>query len=120
MARLSENIQAYSIVGRFLEHARVIAFGAGGNPEFYISSADWMTRNLDRRIEVSVPIYSEQIQAEITAMLEFQLKDNVKRRTLDKKQRNRYVRRADDDPIVEAHKGLYAFYERQIRDMKNR
>lgn len=117
---LSDNIHAYSIVGRFLEHARVIAFGAGGNPEFYISSADWMTRNLDRRIEVSVPIYSEQIQAEITAMLEFQLKDNVKRRTLDKKQRNRYVRRADDDPIVEAHKGLYAFYERQIRDMKKR
>ena len=117
---LSENIHAYSIVGRFLEHARVIAFGAGGNPEFYISSADWMTRNLDRRIEVSVPIYSEQIQAEITAMLEFQLKDNVKRRTLDKKQRNRYVRRAEGDPIVEAHKGLYAFYERQIRDMKSR
>ena len=117
---LSDNIHAYSIVGRFLEHARVIAFGAGGNPEFYISSADWMTRNLDRRIEVSVPIYSEQIQAEITAMLEFQLKDNVKRRTLDKKQRNRYVRRADGDPIVEAHRGLYAFYERQIRDTKNR
>ena len=115
---LSDNIQAYSIVGRFLEHARVIAFGAGGNPEFYISSADWMTRNLDRRIEVSVPIYSEQIQAEITAMLELQLKDNVKRRTLDKKQRNRYVRRAEGDPIVEAHRGLYAFYERQIRHKK--
>ena len=112
---LSERIQAYSVVGRFLEHARVIAFGAGGKPEFYISSADWMTRNLDRRIEVSVPIYDPALQAEISAMLEFQMRDNVKRRKLDRKQRNRYAVSGEDQPVIEAHKALYAFYERQVK-----
>ena len=102
---LSDNIEAYSIVGRFLEHARVIAFGAGGKPEFYLSSADWMTRNLDRRIEVSTPIYDERLQGEISAMLELQLKDNVKRRKLDKKQRNRFVKRPEGAPVVESHRG---------------
>ena len=112
---MSENIEAYSIVGRFLEHARVIAFGAGGKPEFYLSSADWMTRNLDRRIEVSTPIYDERLQGEISAMLELQLKDNVKRRKLDKKQRNRFVKRPEGAPEVESHRGLHAFYAEQVR-----
>lgn len=111
---LSERIEAYSVVGRFLEHARVVVFGAGGKPEFYISSADWMTRNLDRRIEVSVPIYDEALQAEISAMLELQLKDNVKRRKLDRKQRNRHVKAAEGQPAIESHRGLYAFYEKQL------
>ena len=117
MKGLSDNIEAYSVVGRFLEHARVVVFGAGGKPEFYISSADWMTRNLDRRIEVSTPIYDERLQSEITAMLELQLKDNVKRRTLDKKQRNRYVKTSGSQ-LVEAHKAMYAYYERQLGSRK--
>ena len=112
---LSENIEAYSIVGRFLEHARIIAFGAGGKPEFYLSSADWMTRNLDRRIEVSTPIYDERLQGEISAMLELQLKDNVKRRKLDKKQRNRFVKRPEGAPAVESHRGLHTYYAEQVR-----
>jgi polyphosphate kinase len=98
-----------------LEHARVVAFGAGGKPEFYISSADWMTRNLDRRIEVSVPIYDETLQAEISAVLDFQLKDNVKSRKLDKKQRNRYVSCPDGAPRVDSHKSTYAYYKRQLQ-----
>jgi polyphosphate kinase len=110
---LSDNIKAFSLVGRHLEHARVIAFGAGGKPEFYISSADWMTRNLDRRIEVSVPIYDPALQAEISAMLEFQMRDNVKRRKVDRKQRNRYVLAGADDASIEAHQAIYAFYENQ-------
>ena len=95
---------------------RVVAFGAGGTPEFYLSSADWMTRNLDRRIEVSVPIYDAALQAEVSAMLECQIRDNVKRRRLDKKQQNRYVPVGKDDDPMEAHRALYAFYERQLKD----
>ena len=69
---------------------------------------------------MSTPIYDEQLQAEITAMLELQLKDNVKRRTLDKKQRNRYVKRAEGAPEIEAHKGMHAFYQRQLQAGKKR
>ena len=75
-----------------------------------------MTRNLDRRIEVSVPIYDPALQAEVSAMLECQIRDNVKRRRLDKKQRNRYVTAADGEEPMEAHRALYAFYERQLKD----
>ena len=112
---LSDNIQAYSVVGRYLEHARVVVFGAAGKPEFYISSADWMTRNLDRRIEVSTPIYDPGLQAEISAMLEFQMRDNVKRRKLDRKQRNRYVSKGQEDAPLEAQRALHAFYEQQLK-----
>ena len=112
---LSDNIQAFSVVGRYLEHARVVVFGAAGKPEFYISSADWMTRNLDRRIEVSTPIYDPGLQAEISAMLEFQMRDNVKRRKLDRKQRNRYVAKGKEDAPLEAQRALHAFYEQQLK-----
>ena len=75
-----------------------------------------MTRNLDRRIEVSVPIYDPVLQAEVSAMLECQIRDNVKRRRLDKKQRNRYAASGDDGEPMEAHRALYSFYERQLKD----
>ena len=74
-----------------------------------------MTRNLDRRIEVSTPIYDERLQGEISAMLELQLKDNVKRRKLDKKQRNRFVKRPEGAPAVESHRGLHTYYAEQVR-----
>ena len=62
---LSENITVRSIVGQYLEHTRIIVFNNGGKELFYISSADWMTRNLDRRIEVTVPIFSEELQKDL-------------------------------------------------------
>lgn len=111
---LSDHIKAYSLVGRYLEHARVVAFGAAGSPEFYLSSADWMTRNLDRRIEVSTPIYDPGLQAEISAMLEFQMRDNVKRRKLDRKQGNRYVAKGQEVAPLDAQRALHAFYEQQL------
>jgi polyphosphate kinase len=74
----SETIRVISIVGRFLEHARIFFFANGGTPEYYIGSADWMTRNLDARVEAAVPIDEPRLQEEVQAILDLQLGDNVK------------------------------------------
>jgi len=104
----SENIQAVSIVGRYLEHARIFIFCNSGNERYYISSADWMTRNLDTRIEVAAPIYDVNIQKELKYILETQLRDNVKTRIIDAVQDNRYKR--DNNPPLESQKALYEYY----------
>lgn len=88
---LSENVEAISIVDKFLEHSRVLIFCNGGDEQYYITSADWMTRNLDRRIEVACPIYDRDVQREIRDMIELQLNDNVKARTINPTQDNNYV-----------------------------
>jgi len=73
----SGTIRVRSIVGRFLEHARVFYFHNGGEPEFYLGSADWMRRNLEFRVETVVPVEDAALQAEIKAILDLQLADNV-------------------------------------------
>jgi len=87
---LSKNIQAISIVDKFLEHTRVFLFANGGKETIYISSADWMSRNLDRRIEVACPILSPEIKNELKELLRIQLSDNTKARILDSQLSNRY------------------------------
>ncbi len=80
---LSENIEVHSIIDRFLEHARVFIFGNSGDEEIYISSADWMERNLDYRVEVSTPIYDPKIKERLKEYMELQWSDNVKTRIID-------------------------------------
>ena len=87
---LSKNIEAISIVDKFLEHTRVFLFANGGRESIYISSADWMPRNLDRRIEVACPILSPEIRSELKELLRIQLRDNTKARILDSELSNRY------------------------------
>jgi polyphosphate kinase len=87
----SENISAISIVDKYLEHTRLFLFGADGEEKMYISSADWMPRNLNRRIEVACPIYDESIKAELKEQLLIQLRDNSKARILDPELSNRYA-----------------------------
>ena len=89
---LSENIEAISIVDKFLEHARVYVFGVGEEAKIYISSADLMTRNLDNRVEVTVPIYDEEAKNEILDNLEISWQDNVKSRWHDGDYDNKYRR----------------------------
>ena len=84
----SENIRVVSIVDRFLEHSRAYVFCNDGQPKVYLSSADWMERNLSRRFEVGFPIYSEPLKAEVLEMLRIQWKDNVKSRIINKIQNN--------------------------------
>ena len=75
---LSENIHVRSIVGEFLEHSRIFYFENGGNPEIYMGSADWMPRNLDRRVEIVFPVEDEEIKKELTHILDLEFRDNVK------------------------------------------
>ncbi|MFK7757740.1 MAG: polyphosphate kinase 1 [Flavobacteriales bacterium] len=86
---LSENIEVKSIVGRYLEHSRILEF-QNAVPQVYISSADWMGRNLDRRVEVSLPITDEKIETKLKAYLALQWSDNTKSRVLGGNQLNKY------------------------------
>jgi len=92
----SENIHAISIVDRFLEHARVFVFHHGGQEQVYLSSADFMTRNLSYRIETAFPVYDPEIKAEILEVLQLQLADNVKARVLDEGLTNAYYKSGED------------------------
>ena len=87
----SERITVRSIVDRYLEHARVWIFCNGGNELVYLSSADLMTRNIDRRVEVGFPINDVRIRKEIRDMIDIQLRDNTKAREIDQQNRNRYI-----------------------------
>ncbi len=91
----SENIEAYSIVDRFLEHSRVFIFHNNGDPLYYMSSADFMYRNLYKRIEVVFPIYDKIIKSHLQKLMDLQLKDNVKSRSLNYKKTNTYKRQKD-------------------------
>ncbi|HRI84711.1 MAG TPA: polyphosphate kinase 1 [Ignavibacteria bacterium] len=87
---LSKNISAVSIVGRFLEHSRVYVFHNNGDEKIYLSSADWMKRNLSRRIETAFPVYDKDLKKEILDLMEIQLSDNVKSRIIDAHQTNKF------------------------------
>ena len=87
---VSENIDVISIVDKYLEHARVFIFCNGGEEKYYIASADWMSRNLDHRSEVAVPIFDTRLQREIREFISVQFRDNCKARIIDKSQVNQY------------------------------
>ncbi|GJQ61945.1 MAG: polyphosphate kinase [Melioribacteraceae bacterium] len=89
--RQSENIKVISIVDRYLEHSRLYMFHNNGDQLIYAASADWMKRNLSRRIEVAFPIEDEQIKETINRIIALQLEDNTKARVIDKKDKNAYV-----------------------------
>ncbi|NMR89783.1 RNA degradosome polyphosphate kinase, partial [Vibrio parahaemolyticus] len=91
----TENITVSNIVGRFLEHSRVYSFGEGDESNIYISSADLMTRNLNRRVEIAVPIYDKNIKKKITRFLELNLKDNQKSRLMTNT--GDYVKKEDEN-----------------------
>ena len=88
---ITENITVKSIVGRFLEHSRIYAFGNGDDAEIYISSADLMTRNIEKRVEIATPVLDKKIRKKIRGLLDLLLADNVKGRYLTN--RGRYVKR---------------------------
>jgi polyphosphate kinase len=105
--RAKGNIQIISIVDKFLEHARLFIFGNLNKPKFYISSADWMIRNLDHRSEVAVPIYDKKLQNQLRDLFDIQFADNTKARIIDNDQINNY--RENNLKRVRAQEDIYAY-----------
>lgn len=110
---MSENIEAISIVDKYLEHSRVYIFGNDDNPEVYISSADFMTRNLDGRVEVTCPIYDESIKKELIDNFEIGWKGNVKARLHSEKLDNSYRVRGSK-PVFRAQLETYNYYRNNL------
>jgi len=90
VAGLSKNINVISIIDRYLEHSRIFIFHNDGKTKIYTGSADWMRRNLSKRIEVIFPIYNEKNKKEILDIINIQLQDNVKARIIDRYDKNNY------------------------------
>ncbi|MCA3915312.1 polyphosphate kinase 1 [Vibrio vulnificus] len=96
---LSDNIEIISIIDRFLEHPRVLVVHNDGDPQVFISSADWMERNIDNRIEVMSPVRDPRIKQRIIDILNIQFTDTVKARRIDKEMSNNYVERGNRKKI---------------------
>jgi polyphosphate kinase len=110
VAGLSENITIRSVVGQYLEHSRIIIFKNGGAEKYFISSADWMTRNLDRRIEVTVPVLDKSIQQDLKYMINMYLTDNQKARTIDALQKNKNVK-SDIQKKINSQHEIYTYFK---------
>ncbi|MFC2156298.1 polyphosphate kinase 1 [Acidobacteriota bacterium] len=110
---LSENIQAISIVDRFLEHTRVFFFCNGGNEKVYLTSADIMQRNIDRRVEVTAPVYDKEICKELRDFFDIQWQDTVKARFRDK-DLNQVPREVLGSKNIRAQYALYDYFKSQL------
>jgi polyphosphate kinase len=102
-------MHAISIIDEYLEHARVFVFHNGGNPQVFISSADWMVRNLDHRVEAACPINDPIIKQELIDILNIQLAENVKGRKLDNDQTNDYILRKENDPVNRSQLATFSY-----------
>ena len=111
---MSENIQAISIVDNYLEHSRIFIFGNAGKTEVFISSADFMTRNLDGRVEVTCPIYDEEIKNELIENFDLGWKGNVKARYHSENLDNKYKVRKENEPIFRAQLETYTYYQNKV------
>lgn len=111
VAGLSENIRVISIVDRFLEHARLAIFCNNGDEKTCIMSADWMNRNLDRRVEVGTPIQDKKIKNTLREVFDIQWRDNEKARDLAVFGSNQYVE-AGDNPPCRSQMALYDYYKK--------
>jgi polyphosphate kinase len=106
-----DRMMGMSIIDQYLEHARVFIFHNDGNIQVFISSADWMVRNLDHRVETACPIYDRQIQQELMDILNIQLSENVKGRMLDNEQQNFYIPREENEKEVRSQVAIYRYLQ---------
>ncbi|HET8885264.1 MAG TPA: polyphosphate kinase 1 [Salinimicrobium sp.] len=110
---MSENIYMTSIVDKFLEHGRIYIFENGGDEEIFFGSADWMIRNMDRRIEVITPIKDPDIAKEFKDILEIQLNDNVKARIQDAEETNKYIKPTKGEKLIRSQIEIYNYLKKK-------
>ncbi len=115
---LSENIEIISIVDRFLEHSRFFIFQNNNDPVYYISSADWMERNLDKRIEVGCPIFDKSLKKDILKIFECHWQDNQKSRIIDADQQNQYVDFDESMAPFRSQTELFEMYKMRSENVK--
>lgn len=111
---LSENITVLSVVDKFLEHSRVIIFENAGENKIYLSSADFMTRNIENRVEVACPIYDKELQQQILDTFELSWKDNTKARIVNQNPQNKMVKPKSEDKIQRSQWTTYDYYKNKL------
>lgn len=111
IAGVSENIEAISIVDKFLEHNRVLVFYNLGKQDTYIGSADLMTRNLDHRIEIVLPILDEKVKKQLLQIMDLQWQDNVKARIFDATQSNVLKTKTPKEKALRSQDAIYDFWQ---------
>ena len=109
---MSENIRVISVVDKFLEHPRVYIFDNDRDPQMYISSADWMTRNIDNRVEVACPILDKDLQQELLDTFMISWKDNVKARLVNTKNQNAFV--TNQQEAIRSQWATYAYFKEKL------
>ena len=115
---LSENIEVVSVVDRFLEHVRLFSFCNNNAPLYFMGSADWLTRNLDKRVEVTTPIHDPRLKIQLQNFLDIQLRDNVKSRIIDGVGLNNYKERGEDEPEVRSQLEIYKYFSELLEEVK--
>ena len=115
---MSDNIESISIVDKFLEHPRLYIFENDTNPRVFISSADWMTRNIDHRVEVTCPIYDNDIKQELIETFNICWKDNVKARDFSSNKENAY--RLKSGPGFRSQFETYTYYKNKLQDAETK
>ncbi|MBA2422280.1 MAG: polyphosphate kinase 1 [Chitinophagales bacterium] len=113
---VSENIEIISIVDRFLEHSRLLIFKNDGDNLIYLTSADWMIRNLNSRVEMAFPIFDKGIQKELREYFDIQFRDNVKARIMDDEQQNNYKK--NQNPPLRSQEQIYTYLNEKIESKR--
>ena len=112
---VSENISVLGVIDTYLEHARILIFANGGNPKYFLGSADWMPRNLVNRIEVLTPVYDEQLQHDLERTIDYGLRDTTNARIVDGRGGNQFKEGAP----FRSQEQLYVDYLKESQEMNN-
>lgn len=111
---VSDNIRAYGIIDRFLEHSRIMIFSNNGQPKYFLGSADLMQRNLDYRVEAMTPVYDPDLQLQLKKVIGYGLKDNVKARIVDGTDKN-LIKPEPGSPAFRSQEELHLSYQKEYQ-----